>query len=260
MLDIEWSGIALLALYLAITVTAPRILAIPHLIANYPRFLIFVWLDALVTALFALTVGTGLLIADGLSGFGSAIHTDDWLSSVAQTLLAWAAVALLGVIVFRLGAGASTIQNEQREGQRALSRYLAASVSSTIAGQPVKVIDDPSIIVTALPRTNDIVVSTAFINTVSERLQRAALSHEQSHIVNRHHALLTAARVAMVTAAGIPASQRFAQAMRISTELAADDDAARIHGSSTVADALEQCYGNSADVKERSDRLRRRSR
>ena len=260
MLDIDWSGIALLALYLAITVTAPRILAIPHLIANYPRFLIFVWLDALVTALFALTVGTGLLIADGLSEFGSPIHTDDWLSSVAQTLLAWAAVALLGVIVFRLGAGASTIHNEQREGQRALSRYLAVSVSGTIAGQPVKVIDDPSIIVTALPSTKDILVSTGFVTSVPEPLQRAALSHERSHIINRHHALLLAAHLAMATASGFPVSRRFAQAMRISTELAADDDAARIHGETTVAEALTACFGGNADVAERTQRLMSRSR
>jgi Zn-dependent protease with chaperone function len=258
-LDIDWGGIALLVLYFAITVTAPRILTSPHLISKYPRFLIFVWLDALVTALLTLTVGSGLLIADGLAGYGSTTRSDDWPSSVTQTLLAWAAVAFLGIIIFRLGAGVSAIQGEQREGQRAFSKFLETSASGNVAGRSVKIVDEPSIVVTAIPHTKDIIVSTGFVNSVPERLQRAALLHEQSHISNRHHALLAAAHLAMVAAAGIPASRKFAQAMRISTELAADDDAARTHGASTVADALDACFGDSADVNERSRRLRERS-
>lgn len=260
MLDIEWGGIGFLALFVAITAIAPRILATPRFIANHPRLAIMVWLDTLAMALLALGVGTGLVIADGLAGYVAPATNGNWLNSVAQSLLAWAAVALLGVIVFRLIAAASAIKAEHEAGRRVMSRLLASSVSGDIGGHPVRIFDDSSVVVAAVPQTRDIVVSTGFIGTVPERLQLAALSHERSHLTNRHHALVTAAHLAMATAAGIRASQRFAQAIRISTELAADDEAARIHDAKTVAEALVACFGANPDVAERTQRLMARGR
>ena len=260
MLDIEWGGIGCLALFVAITALAPRILATPRFIARHPRLAIAVWLDTLAMALLALGVGAGLLVADGLAEYVTPATDVNWVNSVVQSLLAWAAVALLGVIVFRLVAAASTIRAENEAGIRVLSRLLRSSVAGEIGGHPVRIVDDASVVVAAIPRTKDIIVSTGFINTVPERLQLAALSHECSHLTNRHHTLVTAAHLAMATAAGIPASRRFAQAMRISTELAADDDAARIHGETTVAEALTACFGGNANVAERTQRLMSRSR
>jgi Zn-dependent protease with chaperone function len=98
-------------------------------------------------------------------------------------------------------------------------------------------------------------VSSQVVSTLSPELLQAALAHEQAHLDQRHGVIRAAGVLAMAVAPGFSASERMAQATRITTELLADDAAAQHFSKKKVAQALHACFGSSQLVEERIARL-----
>jgi Zn-dependent protease with chaperone function len=87
-------------------------------------------------------------------------------------------------------------------------------------------------------RPNAIVVTSAALDALSDRHLQAVLAHERAHLAGRHHYVLAFARA---LAAAIPRVTLFGKGAREIArllEIAADDAAARSHGSQILLDAL----------------------
>jgi Zn-dependent protease with chaperone function len=87
-------------------------------------------------------------------------------------------------------------------------------------------------------RPNAIVVTSAALDALSDRHLQAVLAHERAHLAGRHHYVLAFARA---LAAAIPRVTLFGKGAREIArllEIAADDAAARSHGSQTLLAAL----------------------
>jgi Zn-dependent protease with chaperone function len=122
-------------------------------------------------------------------------------------------------------------------------------------GHRVMTFDSPEMVLMAVPSSQCIMVSSKVVSTLSPELLQAALAHEQAHLDQRHSVIRAAGVLAMAVAPGFSASERMAQATRITTELLADDAAAQHFSKKTVAEALQACFGSSPLVQERIARL-----
>ena len=247
--------VVLFAVYAAISLIAPRILANPELVSKRPGFVLSTWFMCLGIAAVALL---GALV--GLVGRALAQHVVEDNSArivvpILENIFGWIALGVLGILVFRFGAALG----ELRSSRRALSEQFALLMSqgqvTELSGHRVMIFDSTQTVLMAVPSENCIMVSSELVNNLSPELLQAALAHEQAHL-DQHHGVIRAAGIlAMAVAPGFSASERMAQATRITTELLADDAASRQYSPHTVAQALRACFGASPLIDERVARL-----
>lgn len=252
----DWWALWLLGLYLGITLIAPRILARPTLVWKHPRTVVFWWIACLLISLLALTLGLGILIARAVSHHVTQIHDHEWLWPLIDSILGWVAIGVIGIIAFRLGVAGAELRAENLSRNEQLSRLATTASIQNVHGHNVLVVDSPLKLVGVITHVKKILVTSALLKTLSPAQLSAAIAHEQAHLDGHHAALLTLGELAERSAAGFSASRRMAQALRITTELIADDAAARRFDPATVADALELSYADNPLVAERVLRLR----
>lgn len=248
----------MLVSYIAVTAVAPRFLGNERLLVRHPQLTIGLWLTSLALSIGLLWAGTGLIIADWVRRvqFGESI--ENWASSVAGSILTWISIAVLGVIVFRLGDASQSVATERAAQIASIAPLLRGAAKTEIAGHRVYVVESDDRILAAAPFADAIVVTRNLVDTVPPELLRAGLEHERAHLIFRHSVLVSIAQLAVSAAGGINASRRFTQTIRIAIELVADDWAAQRSSPATVANALEVFYPSNADVTERIARLRSR--
>lgn len=256
MIDLPFDAIALLGGYVAVTVLAPLLLGNARILVRHPHLTIGLWLTSLGLSIGLLWAGTGLIISDWIRRIQYGETLNNWASSVAGSILAWIAIAGLGVIVFRLVDASQRVAAERADQIASIAPLLTSSTQAEIDGHRVYIIESPTRLIAAVPFANAIVVSRNLIDTVPSELLNAALEHERAHLVFRHSVLVSIAQLAVSAAGGITASHRFTQTIRIAIELVADDWAARRFGRAAVANALETVYPGSDEITERVSRLR----
>jgi hypothetical protein len=172
-----------------------------------------------------------------------------------ENIFGWIALGVLGILVFRFGAALG----ELRSSRRALSEQFTLLISqgqiTELSGHRVMIFDSAQSVLMAVPSAQCIMVSSHIVTTLSPELLQAALAHEQAHLDQRHGVIRAAGILAMAVAPGFSASERMAQATRITTELLADDAASRQCSPHAVAQALKACFGESPLIDERVARL-----
>lgn len=245
----------LIAIYAAISLSVPRVLANPELVSKRPGFVLSTWFVALGIA--ALSLLAALV---GLVGRALAQHVVEDYSArlyvpILENIFGWIALGVLGILLFRF----LTAVGELRSARRMLNEQSALLIRqgeiTELFGHRVVIFDSPETIVMSVPSSRCIMVSSHVISTLSPELLQAALAHEQAHLDQHHGALRAAGVLAMSVAPGFSASERMAQATRITTELLADDAAAQKFSRHTVAQALTACFGSSPLIQERVARL-----
>jgi Zn-dependent protease with chaperone function len=247
--------VVLIAVYAAISLVAPRILANPQLVSKRPGLVLYVWFISLTVA--AASLITALL---GLIGLSLAQHTEvDYYSSIFVPILinvfGWIAVGVLGVLIFRFVAAASELKAARTEMEERVTLVTRSTPSSDVYGHKVVIVESTEPILMAVPRSGFILLSTSLRDCLTPELLQAALAHEQAHLDQGHASIRSAGALAMAVAPGFSASERMAQATRITTELLADDAAAQRFSKKTVAAALRASFGSSPLVEERIARL-----
>ena len=178
-----------------------------------------------------------------------------YILTILENIFGWIALGVLGILVFRFGAALG----ELRSSRRALSEQFTLLISqgqiTELSGHPVMIFDSAQSVLMAVPSAQCIMVSSELVNKLSPELLQAALAHEQAHLDQRHGVIRAAGILAMAVAPGFSASERMAQATRITTELLADDAASRQCSPHAVAQALKACFGESPLIDERVARL-----
>jgi Zn-dependent protease with chaperone function len=173
---------------------------------------------------FTLVGQVPLLAARGHWSDTTLRHADPVAVPIAAT-----ATAVLLLLALRFVAAGHRRLTALRDAYR-----LAAALPAS--GGELAVIDHPGQQAYAVPgRPGRIVVSTGLLRGLNAGERRAVLAHERAHLAHRHHLHHTVAHLA---AAANPLLRRLPDAVALSTERWADEDAAATCRRDTVADAL----------------------
>jgi Zn-dependent protease with chaperone function len=247
--------VVLIAVYAAISLFVPRVLADPQLVSKRPGFVLYAWFISLGIA--ALSLLTALV---GLVGRALAQHVVEDNSAriivpILENIFGWIALGVLGILIFRFAAAWGELRASRQRLNEQFTMLISAGQMRELSGHRVMIFDSSEKVLMAVPHANCIMVSSAITNSLSPDLLQAALAHEQAHLDQRHGMIRAAGVLAMAVAPGFSASERMAQATRITTELLADDAAAKKFSKQTVAQALRASFGSSPLVEERIARL-----
>lgn len=248
----------LLAVYLTITLVAPRLLSSRRLLVRRPALLMHLWLSALTLASLSLLIALGIFIARALRHHITHVPGHDITGPLIDSLLGWMSIAFIGLIAFRLGVAAQESRNAYREVSRLLAPVIIDAKPCEVGPHTIWVVDTPQALVAALPHARRVVASTALLERLTDSELRAVVEHETSHLAHHHERVLAIGSLAEAVAPAFLAGSRLAQSTRIATELIADDDAARNTSNEVLASALAAAYPDQPGISERIQRLRSR--
>lgn len=153
------------------------------------------------------------------------------------------AIPLLGapvVLVSALLISAMRSYSRRRSSMRALCQRLSgAAAAETVQGFKVMVVQDPDPVAYALPRRcRAIVVSRRLLETLTPDELAAVLTHEQAHLRQRHHLILTLLESISRPLRAVPLVRTVSAAVPHYLEVAADNTARGHAGTAVLASAL----------------------
>jgi Zn-dependent protease with chaperone function len=256
----DWLAAELLGVYTVLTVLTPWLLQRPRLVSRRPRTVLWAWMISLSMALSSLTLALGVLIARALTHHVTHVPGHSAISPLLDVVAGWLAIAVLGILLFRLGAAGAELRAETRERVQRLTPLLGSATAIEVDQRRVLVVPSDLRVVGAVPTLRSVLVTTGVMDALTEDQLRAALDHEFAHVRGNHTLVRAIGSLAVATAPGISASENMAQAARITTELIADDVASATWGDATVAQALIAAYPGEAMIAERVERLNSRGR
>lgn len=230
--------VALLALAAGCVLGAPRLLRLRGAAVRRPRLLLGVWV-----AVFALgglaTVGSVLWSVS----LGIAAHAQPVDAGWVAGVLAYGALAVTGGTAALVLTRAEPFL-EGRDAERRHLDLLAAACTERVerlgAVEVLFVRADRPAAFSSPCDGGRIVVTSGLASALSRGELRAVLEHERAHLTGRHDLLLRLARVNRACLPALFGARAFDQAVHLLVELAADDAAARVCGSATLAAALQR--------------------
>ena len=208
----------------------------------------------LIAALSLLTALVGL-IALALAQHSEEDYTSSIFVPILINIIGWVAVGVLGILAFRFVAAMGDLRSARNDMAERVALVVPSTGLSSINGHLVAIVESTQPILMAVPGPDYILLSTQLRDSLDPELLNAALAHEQAHLDQHHSTIRAAGALAMAVAPGFSASERMAQATRITTELLADDAAASKFSKHTVAQALRASFGTSPLIEERVARL-----
>jgi len=241
-----------LVVYATLLATAaPRLLVGVSWVDRAPRLAICLWQ--------ALSVS--VLAAIGLAGLALAVPTAKISSGIAELLracamslrvsyaapggamVAGAGLTLTTVLTLRVGSCAAAQLVRAGRARRAHAAKLAI-LARPAPGLDAVVIPHPAAAAYCVPgRARQVVLTTAALETLSVDQLHAVLAHEQAHLTERHHLVITGADAFARAFPVVPLFTAARAELARLVELAADDAASRRHERLSVAAALAVLAG-----------------
>ena len=233
------TAFALLGIYGLVTVCLPRFGSSIAFVSRRPRTTIVVWVTGLLLSVTSLTSSLGILIATSLNDTTSLGFGEPWQAAVAQNVLGWLALACIGVITFHLASAGQWLKAERLDYARQAGAVISHS-RETEWGDDVREVPLDRHLISAYPQTQTVLISDFSSRHLSANEMHAAITHERAHL-NRNHAFVVAlTQLAMAAAAGVDASRRFARAVKLAIEFAADDEALAASNRTDLANAIRK--------------------
>jgi Zn-dependent protease with chaperone function len=243
-----------MVVYFTLTAIAPLLLSSPRLIIRHPALCLRLWLATFIVAATSIALALGLFIALALRHH--VIHTPghDNLGPFIDQLLGWLSIAAVGILAFRMGVAVQDARAAVSAMNGEFQTVLSSARIERLGALEFAVVESEVPLIGA--RSSRVIVTTAILTLLSEGQLAAVLEHERSHIRRKHARILAIANIAEAIAPALSAGKGFASAARVTAELIADDDAARVYGAAATADAIEIAYPFEPGVAERVQRLR----
>ncbi|WP_225341436.1 M56 family metallopeptidase [Mycobacterium intracellulare] len=170
------------------------------------------------------------------------------LESLGRLVDGGAAAALQGALLVLAAAAVSALSTLGWRSGRSLWRARAQSRGhaerARVIGRRIDGVD--AVVVDAAERAaycvagrpDTVVVTSAALDSLTDRNLQAVLAHERAHLAGRHHHVLAFARALAVAIPGVALFSTGDREISLLLEMAADDVAARKYGSLTLLDAL----------------------
>lgn len=222
-------GACLLALF------APSILAVSTWQLMHPRAALALWFGSFFLG--AALALTGLVLS--IVGTLMSHHPDHVAEGVTLSIFAWLGLALLGVSVALVAAASRRFSLRRASAVEALDEHATGREEhETFTLVWVRAV---ALVAYAAPGPRPaIFVSSGLVEQLTPAQVQAVLTHEYSHLQQRH---AWATRVAELHAMCLPwvrGSHTLRRATTLLVELAADDAAARTAGPAHLANALSE--------------------
>lgn len=251
----DWLPVALIGVYLTLTFGAPLMFNTPALLLRRPTLLLWGWLSTLVISVICLLAALMMFIWRSVDRNIGANDINEWWWTLSDVLLGWLSVAVLGLLIFRVGAAAAELRAQRRGRDAQLQVLHASAVEADVEGMPAYIIESPERFIGVLSTSQRVMYSSGLASALTPLQLAAAVRHEIEHVRGFHDAIRGIGALAVATAPSFPASNSLARAARIATELIADDAAAAEFGAATTSAALAAAYPESEMTRERIDRL-----
>jgi Zn-dependent protease with chaperone function len=251
-------AVAALGLYLFVTLAAPRFMVRPEHLLRHPTLALITWTTALAVAAMSLVVGLSLLVVTAVSHVVSPPVPEEWFMAIVDSVAGWLALAVLGLIGLRAVVAAQDLKQDEVKIALLLATYPITERVTTVAG-PTGVVDAEDLFALADASNRQVVVSRAVKTRLSPDELSAVVAHEFAHLRLHHRAVLRISRLAASVVPVFRATGTYSQVVRIATELAADDYAAKRCNPRVLARALVIAYPKTSGITERGLRLNTRS-
>ena len=242
-------AICLLLYSFAVATLSPWVLLRLTRAGSVPRLGVVAWLTAMVSVVASWVTATALLIVsltrnwDQPGRLASACFaalrrviegSSGALLQAGMLILASAAVSALSTLGWRSGRSLWRARAQSR-GHAERARVIGRRID----GVDAVVVDAPERAAYCVAgRPDTIVVTSAALDALTDRHLQAVLAHEREHLAGHHHHVLAFARALAVAIPGVGLFSTGAREIARLLEMAADDAAARAHGSQTLLDAL----------------------
>jgi Zn-dependent protease with chaperone function len=242
-------AVCLLLYGFAVATLSPWVLLRLTRAGTAPRLGVVAWLAAMVSVVAAWVTATAFLIVSLARDWNqpgrlatacfAALRQilDGGSGPVLQAglvALAAGAISALGLLGWRL---ARSLRRAVAHGRGHAER--ARMIGRRIDGVDAVVVEAPERAAYCVAgRPDTIVVTSAALDSLTDHHLQAVLAHERAHLAGRHHLVLAFARALAVAIPGVALFSTGARVIARLLEMAADDAAARSHGSQTLLDAL----------------------
>jgi Zn-dependent protease with chaperone function len=242
-------AVCLLLYSFAVAMVSPWILLRLTRAGSVPRVGVAAWLVAMVSVVALWMTAAAVLIASLMRYRDQPGRLATSCLAALRRLFDGGSGPVLQAGLFTLAAaGASVLAVVGWRSGRSLWRARAQShghaerawvVGRRIDGVDAVVVDAPERAAYCVAgRPNAIVVTSAALDALTNHHLQAVLAHERAHLAGRHHFVLAFARALAVAIPRLPLFSAGAREIARLLEMAADDAAARSHGSQTLLDAL----------------------
>jgi hypothetical protein len=247
-------GIALAVLYSALTLMTPLLLSRPKLLIAHPNLCVKLWMTSFIMAAAALTSALGIFIALALRHHVVHVSGHDTLGPLIDQLLGWLAIAVVGVLAFRMGVAVTDARTAVKTMTGEFSTVFAGAHVISVGGHEVAVVESSVPLIGA--RSGRVVATSSMAHKLAFEQFAIVVEHEWAHVSQHHARVIAIANIAEALAPSIQAGSGFASVARITTELIADDAAAARYGHVPTAEAIGAAYPEAPGVLERIARLR----
>jgi Zn-dependent protease with chaperone function len=242
-------AICLLLYSFAVATLAPWVLRRLTRAGTAPQLGVVAWLAAMVSVVASWVTATALLIVSLTRNWDRPGRLATACFAALRRVVESGSGALLQAGLFILAAAAtSALSTLAWRLSRSLWRARAHSrahaerarvIGRRIDGVDAVVVDAPERAAYCVAgRADTIVVTSGAVDALTDRHLQAVLSHERAHLAGHHHLVLAFARALAVAVPGVALFGTGAREIARLLEMAADDRAARSHGSQTLLDAL----------------------
>jgi Zn-dependent protease with chaperone function len=242
-------AICLLLYSFAVATLAPWVLRRLTRAGTVPQLGVVAWLAAMVGVVASWVTATAILIVSLTRNWDRPGRLATACFAALQRIVEGGSGALLQAGLFILAAAATSALSTLawRSGRslwRARARSRGHAETARVIGRRI---DDVDAVVVDAPeraaycvagRPDTIVVTSAALDTLTDRHLQAVLAHERAHLAGHHHLVLAFARALAVAIPGVALFGTGAREIARLLEMAADDRAARSQGSQTLLDAL----------------------
>jgi Zn-dependent protease with chaperone function len=242
-------AVCLLLYSFAVATLSPWVLLRLTPPGTVPQLAVVAWLTAMVSVVASWMIATAFLIVsltrywDQPGRLATACFAalrrlfDGGSGAVVQAglvMLAAAAAGALSMLGWRAGGSLwRALAHSRQHAER------ARVIGRRILGMDAVVVDAPERAAYCVAgRPDTIVVTSAALDALADCHLQAVLAHERAHLAGRHHHILAFARALAVAVPGVTLFSTGAREIARLLEMAADDAAARTHGSLTLLDAL----------------------
>lgn len=250
--------LAIAAVLFAPTLVAPWALRPRPWALRHPRLAVAAWLGTWLSGVFVV-----LALLAGASAQVVRDSTGPVALSVAIHLLAWCTTILVGCLLAVVATRYYAMTDLAAQ-QRWDTSVLRASATAMTEPYGVTLVQSPQPVAMSYGHHRDgaILISQDLAAALSGEHLAAVVAHERAHQRGHHRLLLQLAALNLACFPRFAAARRFSDAIHLLTELLADDAAARTHGRTTVADALDATGKHLPDggLDLRANRLRASTR
>jgi Zn-dependent protease with chaperone function len=242
-------AICLLLYSFAVATLAPRALRRQTRTGTAPRLGVVAWLATMVSVVASWLTATALLTVSLARYWNQPGRLAIACFAALRRVVEGGSGALVQAGLFMLAAGAvGTMSALGWRSGRSLSRALSQSrghaerarvIGRRVDGVDAVVVDAPERAAYCVAgRLGTIVVTSGALDSLTERHLQAVLAHERAHLTGYHHHVLAFTRALAVAIPGVALFRTGAREVARLLEMAADDAAARSHGSQTLLEAL----------------------